>query len=83
MVDNFAKADPAVANAFFQQFYTALLQDLFFVLTDTDHKSGMPEHRHFITTKLTGCSCRVQNASTAFDATVPTRGILYSPGSDL
>jgi exportin-1 len=41
MVDNFAKADAAVANAFFQQFYTALLQDLFFVLTDTDHKSGM------------------------------------------
>jgi len=41
MVDNFAKSDPAVANAFFQQFYTALLQDLFFVLTDTDHKSGM------------------------------------------
>jgi exportin-1 len=40
MVDNFAKADAAVANAFFQAYYTALLQDLFFVLTDTDHKSG-------------------------------------------
>ncbi|KIM28962.1 hypothetical protein M408DRAFT_329009 [Serendipita vermifera MAFF 305830] len=40
LVDNFAKADASVANAFFQQFYTALLQDLFFVLTDTDHKSG-------------------------------------------
>lgn len=41
MVDNFAKSDPTVANAFFQQFFTALLQDLYFVLTDTDHKSGM------------------------------------------
>ncbi|KAG8831327.1 Karyopherin transporter [Serendipita sp. 399] len=41
MVDNFAKSDPNVANAFFQQYFTALLQDLFFVLTDSDHKSGL------------------------------------------
>lgn len=40
MIDNFAKSDATVANAFFQGFYTTLLQDLFFVLTDTDHKSG-------------------------------------------
>ncbi|CCA66905.1 probable CRM1-nuclear export factor, exportin [Serendipita indica DSM 11827] len=40
MVDNFATQDAVVANAFFQAYYTALLQDLYFVLTDTDHKSG-------------------------------------------
>lgn len=27
-------------NAFFQQYFLNILQDIFFVLTDTDHKSG-------------------------------------------
>lgn len=37
---NFTKEDPAVANSFFQQFLLAMLGDVFYVLTDTDHKSG-------------------------------------------
>ena len=40
VINNFASADPPVANAFFQQYYLSLLQDVFFVLTDADHKSG-------------------------------------------
>ncbi|PPQ68927.1 hypothetical protein CVT25_009021 [Psilocybe cyanescens] len=41
VVNNFATAaDPAVTNAFFQQFFLSIIQDIFFVLTDTDHKSG-------------------------------------------
>jgi len=41
VVNNFANAaDPAITNAFFQQYYLNILQDIFFVLTDTDHKSG-------------------------------------------
>jgi len=41
IVNNFATAaDPAVTNAFFQQYFLSILQDIFFVLTDTDHKSG-------------------------------------------
>ncbi|KAL1748108.1 CRM1 C terminal-domain-containing protein [Schizophyllum fasciatum] len=41
IVNNFASAaDPAVSNAFFQQFFLSIVQDTFFVLTDTDHKSG-------------------------------------------
>ncbi|KAJ7273547.1 CRM1 C terminal-domain-containing protein [Mycena haematopus] len=40
VVNNFAGADPAVANAFFQQYFLSIVQDIFFVLTDTDHKSG-------------------------------------------
>jgi len=39
-VNNFAAAEPPISNAFFQQFYLSILQDIFFVLTDTDHKSG-------------------------------------------
>lgn len=41
VVNNFATAaDPAVTNAFFQQYFLSILQDIFFVLTDADHKSG-------------------------------------------
>ena len=41
VVNNFATAgDPAVSNAFFQQYFLSIVQDIFFVLTDTDHKSG-------------------------------------------
>lgn len=41
VVNNFAgAAEPAVSNAFFQQYFLSIVQDTFFVLTDTDHKSG-------------------------------------------
>lgn len=41
VVNNFANAgDASVTNAFFQQYFLSILQDIFFVLTDTDHKSG-------------------------------------------
>lgn len=40
VVNNFATADPSVSNAFFQQYFLSIMQDIFFVLTDTDHKSG-------------------------------------------
>lgn len=40
VINNFASAEPAVTNAFFQQFFLGIVQDTFFVLTDTDHKSG-------------------------------------------
>jgi len=40
VINNFASADPSIANIFFQGYYLSILQDTFFVLTDTDHKSG-------------------------------------------
>lgn len=41
VVNNFANAaEPAITNAFFQQYYLNTVQDIFFVLTDADHKSG-------------------------------------------
>ncbi len=41
LVTNIAeKTDGQTANAFFQQFFVTILQDVFFVLTDPDHKAG-------------------------------------------
>jgi exportin-1 len=40
LVRNFTKTEASVANSFFQQYLLAMLGDVFYVLTDTDHKSG-------------------------------------------
>jgi len=40
LIENIARSDANVANFFYQQYLLNLVQDVFFVLTDTDHKSG-------------------------------------------
>lgn len=41
LVNNIAeKTDVNTSNAFFNQFFVSILQDVFFVLTDQDHKAG-------------------------------------------
>jgi hypothetical protein len=40
LINNFAAADLVILNAFCVQYYMGLVQDIFFVLTDTDHKSS-------------------------------------------
>ena len=40
LLNNIANTDPMIAGAFFQQYLLNILQDIFYVLTDTDHKSG-------------------------------------------
>ncbi|ODA82070.1 hypothetical protein RJ55_00575 [Drechmeria coniospora] len=41
LINNVAdKTDVATANAFFQRFFTTILQDVLFVVTDSDHKAG-------------------------------------------
>lgn len=40
LINNFAAADPSASNAFFQQYSLPIIQDIFFVMTDTEHKSG-------------------------------------------
>lgn len=40
VVNNFASAESQVSNAFFQQYFLSIMQDIFYVLTDTDHKAG-------------------------------------------
>lgn len=39
-MNNFAGAETSIANAFFQQYFLSITQDIFYVLTDADHKSG-------------------------------------------
>ncbi|EAT87494.2 hypothetical protein SNOG_05103 [Parastagonospora nodorum SN15] len=40
LVSNMADTDPQTCNSFFQTFFTTILQDVFFVVTDSDHKAG-------------------------------------------
>lgn len=40
LVNNMAETDPHISGIFFQQFFIPILQDVFFVLTDSDHKAG-------------------------------------------
>ena len=40
LMDNMAEQDPQVSGQFFRQFFIPIMQDVFFVLTDSDHKAG-------------------------------------------
>ncbi|TKA27175.1 hypothetical protein B0A50_04512 [Salinomyces thailandicus] len=41
LISNMAEqTDQSTCDAFFRSFYTTILQDVFFVLTDSDHKAG-------------------------------------------
>ncbi|KAJ7821373.1 CRM1 C terminal-domain-containing protein [Mycena olivaceomarginata] len=40
VVNNFATSPAEISGQFFQQYFLSIVQDIFFVLTDTDHKSG-------------------------------------------
>jgi exportin-1 len=39
-MNNMAETDLQTSSIFFRQFYVSILQDVFFVLTDSDHKAG-------------------------------------------
>lgn len=41
LMNNMAETDAHISSAFFGRFFVPILQDVFFVLTDTDHKAGM------------------------------------------
>jgi exportin-1 len=40
LINNMADTDTQTASIFFRQFYIPILQDVLFVLTDSDHKAG-------------------------------------------
>ncbi|KAA8895473.1 CRM1 C terminal-domain-containing protein [Sphaerosporella brunnea] len=40
LMNNMAETDPAISGDFFRLFFIPILQDVFFVLTDADHKAG-------------------------------------------
>ena len=58
LMDNMAEhTDPQTSSMFFQQFYITILQDAFFVLTDSDHKAGKPSRylrNHYMLTSGLG-----------------------------
>lgn len=41
LMNNMAETDAHISSVFFGRFFVPILQDVFFVLTDTDHKAGM------------------------------------------
>lgn len=41
LMDNIVETDVQTSSVFFRQFFIVILQDVFFVLTDSDHKAGM------------------------------------------
>lgn len=50
LVNNIAVQPPDLANAFYQQYLLSIIQDTFFVLTDSDHKSGEFSNRFSVST---------------------------------
>jgi exportin-1 len=40
LLNNVSQLDRSVASAFYENYYITILQDVFFVLTDREHKSG-------------------------------------------
>jgi exportin-1 len=40
LITNMSETTPQTRDSFFQSFYTTILQDVFFVITDSDHKAG-------------------------------------------
>lgn len=40
LMNNIVETDAQTSSAFFNQFFVPILEDVFFVLTDTDHKAG-------------------------------------------
>lgn len=40
LLNNIAETDTQTSNAFFQRYFVSIMQDIFFVLTDADHKAG-------------------------------------------
>ncbi|KAF9918887.1 Karyopherin transporter [Lobosporangium transversale] len=40
VINNFSASDPSIANQFYQAYFLNILNDIFYVLTDNNHKSG-------------------------------------------
>lgn len=40
LVDAFSSSSPQVAQAFYQQYFLTIVQEVFYVMTDSEHKSG-------------------------------------------
>lgn len=75
LMDNMAEhTDSQTSSMFFQQFYITILQDAFFVLTDSDHKAGKSSH-HLCRFTIANVWVRLQAAIASTLADVLFRGI--------
>lgn len=63
LMDNMAEhTDPQTSSMFFQQFYITILQDVFFVLTDSDHKAGeLSQCLRYVGMLTTGSGFKLQS----------------------
>src|SRR5689334_3563092 len=72
LITNIAeKTDVATANAFFQRYFVNILQDIFFVVTDPDHKAGF-KTQSLVLMKLFYC------VHPADDTTPKIQGPIYN-----
>ena len=60
LMNNMAETDAQTSSIFFRQFYIPIMQDVFFVLTDSDHKAGMRPFFFFFFL-FGGCVCGWDN----------------------
>ena len=75
LMDNMAEhTDPQTSSMFFQQFYITILQDVFFVLTDSDHKAGKSSRPSCWLSECADSSARLQATIASALADVLFRG---------
>ena len=77
VINNFASADQSVASVFFQQYFLSIMQDIFYVLTDTDHKSGFKLQSMLLDGRLNRMGAVVKNLQDSFEE-AGTRLLAYS-----
>jgi len=88
LITNFTHMPPDVKNPFFNLFYLSTLQDIFYVLTDTAHKSGAFEFSKILIGRLLTSSanpgfkyqCQVLAQLLQLVATNEITTPLYQPG---
>ena len=78
VVNNFAVADASVANTFFQQYFLSITQDIFYVLTDADHKSGFKLQSLLLSRMFQLVETNIIQAPLFDPATVPDPSITNS-----
>ena len=80
LVNNIAVQPPELANSFYQQYLLSIIQDTFYVLTDSEHKSGEFSFRSFL------CFKTLRTRSDLFPLFLPSlrfQNSMYPPSSTL
>lgn len=84
LMNNMAETDAHISSVFFGRFFVPILQDVFFVLTDTDHKAGTCISRSFLSIRLaTNYFFRIQTSSDSPRSDVPLYPNWEDPGTYL